>query len=108
MGYVGYVMTSFRLQRGGRGGSGSGTGAPVSEAEVRYRIEQAFSIAPAMTISMLNAFLNARVPIPLRTSVLEEMKTDGLITSERRILRSYKGQTSQVTILHWQRQKVGD
>lgn len=73
----------------------------VTNTEVRYRIEQAFQIAPTMTVGMLKAYLNARVPIGLRTTVLEQLCREGKVVAENRIVRSYRGTTSQVTILKW-------
>lgn len=73
----------------------------ISEEEIRYRIEQAFSIAPRMTISMLQAFLNTRVRPELRTSVLVGLEREGKITVERMSLRSLKGYASTATILCW-------
>jgi hypothetical protein len=78
----------------------------INENEVRYRIEQAFSIAPTMTVGMLKAYLNARVPIGIRTSVLEEMKAEGKIKVSNQVLRSYRGMTTQVTVLQWMGSKV--
>jgi hypothetical protein len=78
----------------------------INENEVRYRIEQAFDIAPSMTVGMLKAYLNARVPIQMRTSVLEEMKAEGKIKVSNRVLRSYRGMTTQVTVLQWMGDKV--
>lgn len=77
----------------------------VTEGEVVFKIKQAFQIAPVMTVSMLNAFLNARVPIPLRTAVLKNMEKDGLIVSKKRIVRTFRGTTSYMTVLEWQGQK---
>jgi hypothetical protein len=82
--------------------------AAISEHEVRYRIEQAFAIAPTMTVGMLKAYLNARIPINMRTSVIEELKSEGRIKVENRMVRSYRGMTTQVTILKWNGKKVED
>jgi hypothetical protein len=73
----------------------------ITDTEVRYRIEQAFEIAPSMTVGMLKAYLNARIPLSIRTSVLEQLKQEGKIVAENRTLYSYKGMTTQVTILRW-------
>lgn len=73
----------------------------ITDTEVRYRIEQAFQLAPTMTVGMLKAYLNARIPLEIRTAVLEQLKKEGKIVAENRTLSSFKGMTSQVTVLRW-------
>jgi hypothetical protein len=73
----------------------------LTEVDVRYRIEQAFQLAPCMTIGMLSAFLNARVSPDIRTSVLEQLKREGKIVAENRTFRSRRGHTSTAIVLKW-------
>jgi hypothetical protein len=78
----------------------------VSEEEVRHRIEQAFAIAPRMTISMLQAFLNTRIKPELRTHVLVGLEREGKISVERMSLHSLKGYASTATVLCWNDKRV--
>jgi hypothetical protein len=78
-----------------------------AQGEAVYKIKQAFGIAPTMTIGMLNSFTAGKIAPNVRAYVLETMVKDGAIVIERRVIRSYKGSTSYVTVMHWNANSIG-
>lgn len=76
----------------------------IGEPEVRYKIEQALTIAPVLTVGMLQAFLTSRISHSAREVVLKKMVSEGLVEMYDKSFRSYSGQYSTARMVRW----VGD
>lgn len=64
------------------------------EEEVRYLIDQAFTVTPRMTLGMLQSILTSRVTCAERDKILTKMVNEGIISTENVILTSFRGATS--------------
>lgn len=73
----------------------------IGEPEVRYKIEQALTVAPVLTVGMLQAFLTSRIPHAAREVVLKKMINEGLVEVYDKSFKSYSGQYSTARMVKW-------
>ena len=73
----------------------------IGEPEVRYKIEQALTVSPILTVGMLQAFLTSRIPNVAREVVLKKMVNEGLVEMYDKSFRSYSGQYSTARMIRW-------
>lgn len=71
----------------------------MSEKEIRFKIEQALSLAPRLTVGMLQSFLTSRVPYNARDVVLGKMQQEGLITITTQSATNYNGRATSYRVV---------
>lgn len=71
----------------------------ASLAEVRHKIEEAFSLSPRMTVAMLQAFLTSRIEPHLRDQVLERLYAEGTLRKSTQMFHSYTGNSSTAVVI---------
>ncbi len=71
----------------------------LTEQEIRFKIEQALSLAPRLTIGMLQSFLPSRVPYNARDVVLAKMQKEGLLRISTQTAANFKGRATTFRVV---------